>query len=37
LPELAMKIWYEGEKYELPEDDLEELRKYLIEKIKKSG
>jgi predicted nucleotidyltransferase len=35
LPELAMKIWYEGEQYELPEDDLEELRKYLIEEIKK--
>jgi predicted nucleotidyltransferase len=37
LPELAMKIWYEGEEHELPEDDLEELRKYLIEEIKKSG
>ncbi|HHX72788.1 MAG TPA: DUF4111 domain-containing protein [Clostridiales bacterium] len=35
LPELAIKIWYEGEQYELPEDDLEELRKYLIEEIKK--
>jgi hypothetical protein len=30
-----MKIWYEGEEHELPEDDLEELRKYLIEEIKK--
>jgi len=35
LPELAMKIWYEGEQYELPEDDLEELRKYLIGEIKR--
>jgi len=33
LPELAMKIWYEGEQHELPEDDLEELRKYLIEEM----
>lgn len=35
LPELAMKMWYEGEQHELPEDDLEELRKYLIAEIKR--
>ncbi|NLO97792.1 MAG: DUF4111 domain-containing protein [Peptococcaceae bacterium] len=35
LPELAMKIWYEGEQHELPEDDLERLRAYLIKEIKK--
>jgi streptomycin 3"-adenylyltransferase len=35
LPKLAMKIWYEGEQHELPEYDLEKLRKYLIDHIKK--
>lgn len=35
LPKLAMKIWYEGERHELPEDDLEKLRKFLINEIKK--
>jgi len=35
LPKLAMKIWYEGEHHELPEDDLEKLRIYLIGEIKK--
>lgn len=35
LPKLAMKIWYKGEQHELPEDDLESLRQYLINKIKK--
>jgi len=35
LPKLAMKIWYEGEQHELPEDDLERLKAYLIKEIKK--
>lgn len=35
LPELAMKMWYEGEQHELPEDDLEKLREYLIMEIKR--
>lgn len=35
LPELAMKIWYEGKQYKLPEEDLEKLRRYLINEIKK--
>lgn len=30
-----MKMWYEGELHEFSEDDLEELRKYLIEEIKR--
>ena len=34
LPELAMKIWFEGEEHILPEDDLNELRNYLIGEIK---
>ncbi len=34
LPEAAMKIWFENEDCNLPEDDLEKLRKYLIEEIK---
>lgn len=34
LPELAMKIWFEGEEHALPEEDLNELRDYLIGKIK---
>ena len=33
LPESAMKIWYEGEERELPEDGLEKLRKFLINEI----
>jgi len=35
LLKLAMKIWYEGKQYELPEEDLERLRKYLIDEIKR--
>lgn len=35
LPKLAMKIWYEGEQHELPEDDLEKQRVNLINEIKK--
>ena len=35
LPERAMKIWFEGETCDLPEDDLEKLRKYLIAEIQK--
>lgn len=31
---LAMKIWLEGEDHILPEDDLNELRDYLIGEIK---
>ena len=34
LPKLAMKIWFEGEEHILPEDDLNELRDYLIGEIK---
>ena len=34
LPELAMKIWYEGESCQIPEDDLERLRCYLINEIR---
>lgn len=34
LPELAMKIWFEGEEHILPEEDLNELRNYLIGEIK---
>ncbi len=34
LPELAMKIWYEGESHSIPEDDLEKLRTYLVNEIK---
>ena len=35
LPERAVKIWFEGENHELPEDDLEKLRTYLIAEIRK--
>lgn len=35
LPKLAMKIWYEDDQYELPESDLNKLRNYLIEEIKR--
>ncbi len=35
LPELAMKMWFEEEQYELPETDLEQLRTFLIDEIKK--
>ena len=35
LPERAMKIWFEGEALDLPEDDLEKLPKYLIAEIQK--
>lgn len=34
LPELAMKMWFEGEEYILPEKDLNKLRDYLIGEIK---
>ena len=34
LPELAMKIWFEGEEHILPEEDLNELPNYLIGEIK---
>lgn len=36
LPELAMKIWYEGESHSFPENDLEALKNYLVNEIKKS-
>lgn len=35
LPKLAMKIWYEDEQHELPESDLNKIRTYLIEEIKR--
>ncbi|MEE1248032.1 MAG: DUF4111 domain-containing protein [Lachnospiraceae bacterium] len=35
LPEGAMKIWFEGEECDLPEKDLEILKKFLIDEIKK--
>ena len=34
LPELAMKIWFEGEEHILPEKDLNLLRDYLVGGIK---
>ena len=34
LPKLAMKIWFEGEKHLLPEEDLSRLRDYLVNEIK---
>ncbi|MGN0387024.1 MAG: aminoglycoside adenylyltransferase domain-containing protein [Lachnospiraceae bacterium] len=34
IPELAMKIWYEGEDHILPDDDLKRLRNYLVGEIK---
>ena len=34
LPELAMKVWFEGEEHVLPEDDLKRLRDYLVGEIK---
>ena len=34
LPELAMKVWFEGEEHILPDDDLKRLRDYLVEEIK---
>lgn len=34
LPELAMKIWFEGEEHILPGEDLNGLRNYLIGEIK---
>ena len=34
LPELAMKIWFEGEEHILPEKDLNLLRDYLVNEIK---
>ena len=34
LPELAMKIWFEGEEHILPEKDLNKLRDYLVGEIK---
>ena len=35
IPKAAMKMWYEGEQDNLPEGDLERLRKYLIDEISK--
>lgn len=35
LPELAVKMWYEGERHALPEEDLEKLSEYLIGEIKR--
>ena len=37
LPELAMKVWVEGETHEFPEDDLERLREYLVKEITANG
>ena len=34
LPELAMKVWFEGEEHMLPEADLKRLRDYLVGEIK---
>lgn len=34
IPQLAMKIWFEGETYTFAQNELEELRDYLIAKIK---
>ena len=34
LPEAAMKIWFDNETCDLPEDALERLRQYLIKEIK---
>ena len=34
LPELAMKVWFEGEEHTLPEADLKRLRDYLVGEIK---
>ena len=34
LPKLATKIWFEGEKHLLPEEDLSRLRDYLVNEIK---
>lgn len=34
LPELAMKIWFEGEEHVLSEKDLNTLRDYLVGEIK---
>lgn len=36
IPKRAMKIWFEEEQHELPEDDLEKLRIYLITEIQKT-
>ena len=35
LPERARKIWFEGEELELPEQDLNRLRDYLVNEIKR--
>ena len=35
LPELAMNVWFSGKEHHFPENDLEELRNYLITEIKK--
>lgn len=37
LPGLAMKIWYDNEQCELPEEDLEKLKAFLIREIRKEG
>ena len=34
LPECAMAIWFDGEEHLLPEDDLIQLREFLVEAIK---
>ena len=34
LPQLAMKMWFEGEEHILPEEDLNRLRDYLVGEIK---
>lgn len=34
IPELAMKIWFEGEEHTFQKDELEELRNYLVSRIK---
>ena len=33
LPELALKMWFEGEEHILPEEDLKRLRDYLVREI----
>lgn len=35
IPQLAMKIWFEEEKHDFPEEDLEKLKAYLITEIKR--
>lgn len=35
LPERAMKVWFDGENFDFPAEDLEKLRTFLIDEIKK--